>query len=425
MKIFTKLLIAAAVVASVASPVAWASGFKVNEKSVSGIGRAYAGEAAWTDSAAVLGSNPAAASWFETQTISAAAHYIHPSVAIEGAYQDGVVYTAGTTANQSNVIPDQIVPGFSYILPFADKFAFGVNLNTNFGLETGYDSGFPASIFAGKTKVTTYWLTPSFSWQITEDFSVGAGVSYVYGKQDLTNSYNSPFIGNVGVLNVNGNSDEFGWSAGLLWEVTEGSRLGFSYISGVDMNFDVDVSLNNPVTGAAILPDGSTGIMTVNLPAIAELAYTQDIGERWIFSAGLQFAGWSSFEKLEVADINDGAIPDTLIREENWSDAWRYAVGADYRINEKASIRFGYAFDKGATRENNRTLTIPDTNIDWFTIGGTLQVQKGGNIDLGLAFLHGERLSIQEIRPELGASFDGKLKSSTAIIYSIAYSLSF
>ena len=55
-----------------------AAAFNLNEHSASGLGRAFAGEAAIADNASVLSRNPAAMSLFKQKEISIAGSYIKP-----------------------------------------------------------------------------------------------------------------------------------------------------------------------------------------------------------------------------------------------------------------------------------------------------------------------------------------------------------
>lgn len=79
---FKKSLIAAAV--TLASTQTFAAAFQLNEHSASGLGRAYAGEAAIADNAAVLSRNPAAMITFDKMALSVSGTYIKPDVDVAG-----------------------------------------------------------------------------------------------------------------------------------------------------------------------------------------------------------------------------------------------------------------------------------------------------------------------------------------------------
>lgn len=62
---------------------AFSAGFQLNEHSAAGLGRAFAGEGAIADNAAVLSRNPAAMTLFTQPSISAGITYVNPHVNVE------------------------------------------------------------------------------------------------------------------------------------------------------------------------------------------------------------------------------------------------------------------------------------------------------------------------------------------------------
>ena len=73
---FTKTLIAASL--AVVSADSFAAAFQLAEQNVSGLGRAYAGEAAVADDASVVARNPALMSLFKDKQISVAGIAVIP-----------------------------------------------------------------------------------------------------------------------------------------------------------------------------------------------------------------------------------------------------------------------------------------------------------------------------------------------------------
>ena len=70
--------VAFAVTALLAASQVNAAGFQVSEHSASGLGRAFAGEAAIGDNAAALARNPAIMATFDKAALSIAGSYVAP-----------------------------------------------------------------------------------------------------------------------------------------------------------------------------------------------------------------------------------------------------------------------------------------------------------------------------------------------------------
>ncbi|CAA0118697.1 Long-chain fatty acid transport protein [BD1-7 clade bacterium] len=434
-----KLARSIAVASMVTSPLAYSAGFQLNEHSASGLGRAYAGEVAAADNAAVLARNPAAMAIFKKQQVSVTGHYIIPAVDVEGS--DFVAANPPATtkdANADNVAPNAFVPGAYYILPINDEWAFGVAANSYFGLSSDYPKSYSASEFAGHTSVETIYISPSVSYNFNDVFSLGLSVSYIYGKGEISNTASQNFstatngLAEVGqtLLDVNGSGSGFGWSIGGLWQIDESSRLGLSYRGATDLTVDADVD-----AFARNVKNGK-GKITFNLPGIAEIGYFNQINDNWSVAAGVQWVQWSRFEDLTV-DIESseatGILGEYTFKEENWKDAWRYSVGADYAFDEMVTIRAGYAYDESPVKPEYRTLTIPDAARNWVTLGMTLDFQETGSLDLGFAYLFGaskprveeETTTVANGNEVTLTKFEGQLTSVSAYILSVGYNIKF
>ena len=153
-----------------------AAAFQLAEVSSSGLGRAYAGEAAIADNAAVVATNPALMSLFDANQFSAGGVYVDSKIRMEGQ-----IALQGTTlkadAHKSSVVPGSFVPNMYFISPINDKFAVGGGMNVNFGLKSEYEDSYAAGIFGGTTDLTALNLNLSGSYRLTEQFSAGLGIN--------------------------------------------------------------------------------------------------------------------------------------------------------------------------------------------------------------------------------------------------------
>ncbi len=444
----TSLLAASVAAASMSAETVLAAGFQVSETTASGMGRANAGEAARLDNAGVIAKNPAAQAFFEKQSFSGALHYIEPEINVSGTNTSalGNQYNA----DAEDVAPSAVAPNISYALPINEKWGFGFTINSRFGLSTEYPSNYAAGEYATESSIESIYLTPSFSYKFNDQVSIGLGVSYITGEGKLKNNSSqalnetvtallasnglpaaaaavvAPTVGQP-VLDLEADGDGFSWNMGLLWKITDNANIGFSYFSAVDLDTDADYTIYNSGASAATVSgnptdpsawspvyDQKSGTLTLSLPDVAEVAYTQGIGQAWEVSASIQYTGWSSFEEI--------AVDDEVLKEENWDDAMRFSIGADYNINDDIAIRFGYAYDESAVDDENRTLSIPDADRNWYSFGGTFGL-PAGSIDAALTIVQGKKVSVYE--DDSGTVFDGELSKTDAYIASVAYNIEF
>ena len=131
---------------------AHSAGFQVAEHSASGLGRAFSGEAAVADNAAVLARNPSAMTLFDRAQFSGALTVIDPEV-------DVWDRTNGESAK--DVAPVQFVPAAYYISPVNEKWAWGIGMFTTYGVATDYPDNIQAGDLAGDTSLISVNLNPT------------------------------------------------------------------------------------------------------------------------------------------------------------------------------------------------------------------------------------------------------------------------
>ena len=162
--LFTKTLLSSALFMAAGS--ASAAAFQLAEVSTSGLGRAYAGEAAAADNASVVATNPALMSLFKRPELSIGGIYVDPNIDITGPSAD---------YSHKNIAPNALIPNLYAVYPINDKFAVGGGMNVNYGLSTEYDKNYVAGFIGGKTELKTINLNLSGSYRITEKLSAGLG----------------------------------------------------------------------------------------------------------------------------------------------------------------------------------------------------------------------------------------------------------
>ncbi|MDU7865744.1 MAG: outer membrane protein transport protein, partial [Pantoea sp.] len=272
--LFAKSAVAAAV-ALVSSHV-YAAGFQLNEFSSIGLGRAYSGEGAMGDTAASASRNPATMALMDRPAFSIGAVYIDPDVNISGRSQ------SGRSLDANNIAPSQWVPNIHYVQPINDQWWIGASATSNYGLATEFNNGYTAGGYGGKTDLMTGNFNLSTAYRLNEHFSVGVGFDAVYAKAKIER-----YAGESGaalripadtqVAHLKGDEWGYGWNAGILYEVDENNRFGFTYRSEVKVDFDGDYksnlpsalnAVNNPQqSGIPYGTNGSTipGALTLNL----------------------------------------------------------------------------------------------------------------------------------------------------------------
>jgi len=368
-----------------------ASGFQLSEHSASGLGRAFAGEAAIADNAAVLSRNPAAMTRFGQAAISGAISYIDATVSIDSSKED-----------VSDVVPGAFVPAGYYIQPLNDKWAVGFAMYSNFGLATDFDADYFAGEMGGVTELATFNLNPNVSYKVNNQLSVGAGVSVVYGEAELSRNCGdklaaaSSFFPNAAgcsassntSASLKGNGWGYGWNVGALYEINEQNRFGIAYHSKVDIDLEGDYYSDLATYSSE---SGNMGKLTLNLPDIFEFSGYHKVTPTTAVHYSAMWTGWSRFKSLE-ATVGDTTV---LSKDEHFSDTWRYALGATYDMNSKLALSVGMAYEAAAS-VTEESISIPDSNRWQYSTGLTYRFTDKLSMDLGASYIIGDKVIFNE-----------------------------
>ena len=109
----------------------------------------------------------------------------------------------------------------------------------------------------------------------------------------------------------------------------------------------------------------------------------------------------------------------------SWSDTWRLALGANYKINDSWKLRLGAAYDRSPTNDTTRTPRIPDNDRTWVAIGVQYRISDAGRLDFAYAHEFIKDAPINTPAPAPAPGFlVGKFKNSADIL-SVQYTHSF
>ncbi|MGF1874724.1 outer membrane protein transport protein [Photobacterium frigidiphilum] len=375
-----------------------AAGFQLAEYSATGLGRAFAGEAAMADNAGAQFRNPAMLTYLEGTQFSIGAIYVDPNIDVEGSVN-------GTQTKASDIANSAVIPNFYLSHQLNDKVFLGLAFGTNYGMETELAGDYQATQFGNQAKVTSIEINPNIAYKINEQFSVGGGVRYVIGEGHFGAALpnNGPDL-----KYMEGDDTSWGWQLGTAWQINESNRIGFNYRSEVDLN--LSGSASGLVYGGKTQP----GSMDLTLPATAELASYHQLTDKVAVHASFNWTDWSSFEKLEANIPSYSSSPD-LIKEENWEDNYRLAVGTTYQYTNKLVLRSGIAYDTSAVSDEHRTQTIPETDRLWLSVGAGYNWSQNLTLDAGFTYIFAKDAPMNEVDPSLG-QFKGETTGSIWLV---------
>ncbi|MCT8742831.1 outer membrane protein transport protein [Glaesserella parasuis] len=421
---FTKTALASIFTFSAAG--ASAAAFQLAEVSTSGLGMAYAGNAAVADNASVVATNPALMTKFKQVEISAGGVYVDADVDVEGSFKGSfnrtvngraIPSSATGNANAKDIIPSAIVPNLYVVAPISERFAVGGGVNVNYGLKSEFEKTYSAGVLAGKTKLSAVNYNFSSAYDLGYGFSFGAGLNAVHAKATLERHFGAlnPMAPTATASRLKGDKWGFGWNVGLAYDINENNRLGVAYHSPVDLRF------KGKYVGTQSTNVEIPGRLNLELPAYWEISGYHKLTEKLAVQYSYKKTHWNSFQELRAIDNNGKVL---LQKDEKFNNNSRIALGVSYDVIEALTLRAGIAYDESASVAHP-SISIPDTDRTWYTLGATYRFTPNLSVDLAYAHLRGSKNEFTEsqaIRLQSGAvmNAEGTFKvKSTANLYGL------
>ncbi|MFM2642891.1 outer membrane protein transport protein [Vibrio chagasii] len=376
-KTFTYSLAATAIFTSLN---AFASGLFLQEAVVANAGTTGAGDGVYTRSAAAMWTNPATMSHMgeSKTTINTMAFDL------EMKYQDSL-------DSSDNGKAHSIMPSFGafHAHQVTDKLHLGIALGAVGGSSLDYGSEWAGSPLLEDITLTAMQVNPSLSYKLNDQWSVGAGLQLSWAALQQTTS----------ALTIKQDTDwAYGYNLGVMYTPTDKLKLGASYRSKLEHEFNNDV--NGP-TDFGLLSSLSTDIA---LPEIVDVSASYALNSQLDLLASVQLHRWSEWDTT-ILDFGTqlGGIPI----ERDWDDVWKFAVGADYQLNSDWRLKAGFSYE--TSPQDDPTMQYVDLPVGEqyrYSVGASTYWD---DILIDVFYEYADLGSVDMDRFMVDGSFDGRI----------------
>jgi len=390
MSFLRKVLLAAgaAGLAALSAAPATAAGFYVQEQSARGLGRAYSGEVTDTGSAS-LWWNPAAIAGVENVDAYGGFHVVsvHATVADQGSTITRPLQApagVGGAGVEKDPVETGYVPNLAFARRLNDRFVAGFAITAPYDFTTKYGTDSWTRYEALTSRLLTLDFQPTLAFRATPWLDLGVGLDVEYAHARLTNA-----LPNLSPLLPDGNSElkgsgwNVGWNVGAQARPSSRLTLAASYRSAIrhDLGGHVTVSgLQGPLAAANIDAAGEARFST---PWIATFGARYKATDRLALMVQAQRFGWSAFGAIDV-----NVAGETLVTPERYHDTTSEAVGAEYVLSPKWTLRGGVQHDPTPTPDVGRSARVPDGDRWLYAVGATYAPSARTSIDAGVSYIH-------------------------------------
>lgn len=288
-----------------------------------------------------------------------------------------------------------------------EKTAVGLSVNSPFCLHTTWKDDWSGRFITQESKISATFIQPTISYLFGESFSAGIGPVIAFGKTFQTKAlpYNSG-SGELG-MELDGNSNGFGFNLGLFLKPNEDFSAGLSYRSSVKMKTkNGDVSFSN--VPASLVDDYPTSVSfstEYTLPAVVSLGASLYLTRELLVGLDLNYSSWKSFDTLEYSFENHPEL--NFGSGKFYKNSFAIRLGAQYELGEKVNVRAGVAFDQSPVPDEQLSPDNPDADKFIFSAGASYKINEKFSIDVAYML---ENLKEREVmNAEL--NFGGNFKS--------------
>jgi len=360
---------------AVAGSLVLAGGYKIPEQSINStaLGAAYVAHTMGADTAYY---NPANMAFMEDK------RYVEGGVTL--AHLPSNEYALIDPYSGESKVEDLPIPYLHYVSKPMGDFRWGVSLTVPGGLTKRWEKQ-PQKSFAEEFTLKIVELNPSFSYKISDNFSIGGGVRLIYSEGVVKSS------GEVS-RDMEGDTVEFGYNLAMAYKPVPEITLAATYRSNIDLEEEGNAKL---YSGETLAYNGDASV-TVPLPAALNLAVAKTWQERFTLEFVYERTFWSKYKALDFeyggADIG-GLTPyfDAPISKK-WKDTDTFRVGATVKMDNKITAMFGFAIDETPTPLKTLGFELPDSDAKIFSMG--FRYQQSKQLSWGAAFLYDVKESI-------------------------------
>jgi len=271
-----------------------------------------------------------------------------------------------------------------------EKITLGFGFFSPYGLGSSWPKENQLRYLGYKDDMKTFFFNPTVGLKLTENLSLGVGVSYVYSTVNFwlvefvddfypytLSTYDVP-------AEMEGNGDSWCFNAGLLYRAEKFS-LGLNWRSSFNIKYEGDITLDTssiPPPFSGTLPSKDSGETTFKFPHILGFGASFTPLDPLLLSLDLHYIFWSRFDEYVVTFQK---LPE-LVMEENWDDSFLIRLGGQYTFSPQFCLRAGFIYDHTPQPAESMDPLLPDADRYALTAGFGWKLTK--NLALDMTFHH-------------------------------------
>lgn len=368
------------ILSAIASSVVMAGAYKIPEQSLNSmaLSAAYVAHTMGADTAYA---NPANMVFMDGK------QYIEGGLTL--ARLPSSVFNLGALSSESEE-ENILIPNFHYVSKPIGDFRWGVSITAPGGLTKRWKTAYQ-KLSAEEFTLKIVELNPSISYKVTDNFSIGGGLSLVYSegviKSDGDEFSQIPGYGAYDIKrDMEGDTFELGYNVAMTYKPVSDINLAVTYRSNVDLNEEGNAKLYNQ---GVLFYDGDASV-SVPLPAALNIAVSKTWNDTFTLEFNYERTYWSKYKTLDFEYESPQPIFDDALSK-NWRDTNIFRVGATVEL-DKITMMMAFAIDETPAPVETLGFELPDSDAKVFSMG--FRYQQTEELSWGVAFLYDSKKAL-------------------------------
>lgn len=337
--------------------------------------------------------------------------------------------------NQNEKVENDLIffGDLGYAKKLQDKnITVGVGVFAQGGV--GVDYGKLKTAFGTRDDLSTLFrivrFTPGFSWQLNGKLAVGTSAIITYSDLE------QKFFPNTSVLNpLDPNLSFFGldiedaytiepgFKLGLMYEISDKTKLGISYTSEVELDLeDGEADVNLTALGLGIVKYNEVEASGIDQPQELGIGLSHQLNNKLLLSFEFNWINWEQAirrSKLVIKDPENSAAPARLVQQAdiNWRDQYVASIGAEYKLNNKLILRGGYNYARNPIPSRSISPLLGPTNEHHITAGFEYKISDRWSAITTIEYVPNDKNTYTNTQQPFGA--DSELEVELITLHSL------
>lgn len=367
----------------------YAGGFQLNEHGARAMAQGGAWAARAYDGSAIF-FNPAGLGFQKENSLYLGTTIIMPT----GAYFDPLKNNKKTEMVSQTFTPINVYGTYR----INEDLNVGLGINNPYGLGTEWPSNWDGRFISVKVDMKSFFFTPTVSYKINDQLSLGVGANIVTGTVTIDRSVAVPSFLPEPTVKLDLSAMGYGFNLGALYKITPEISIGASYRSAIDLDATGTATFTNN-SAIVNLPEGDAAA-SLTLPSTAFFGLAVKPMENLELEADYQYVGWSSYDKLTIEFKKDPTKNSSA--DKKYENTYIIRVGGEYTM-DAFQFRAGYLYDHSPVLPKYVDPMLPDAHRNGLNLG--LGYKVTSNISIDLSYLN---LAFDQAKAEgTDSGFDG------------------